>query len=103
GVTLWRARAGNKSRTALLVSRAMPELGLDVLAAVELAKALGERHDFSPGLARALLKELDRRSATANPMRAVGKLAVRRAAVVLGAVLLLAASLIATRGHRLSS
>jgi hypothetical protein len=103
GVALWRARAGNKARTALLVSRAMPELGLDVLAAVELAKALGERHDFSPELARAFLKELDRRTASANPMLAVDRLAVRRAAVVLGGVLLLAAALLATKGHRIGS
>jgi hypothetical protein len=101
GVVLWRERAGNKSRTALLVSNAMPELGLDVLAAVELSKALGQRNDFSPELARAFLKQLEQRTATANPLNAVDRSPVRRAGVVLGVSLVLCAALGVTQRSRL--
>lgn len=101
GVLLWRQRAGSRSRTALLVSKAMPELGLDVLAAVELAESLGHRQDFSPDLARAFLKQLDLKTAKANPMAAVDRVAVRRAGAVLGVALLLSATLIATQRGRI--
>ncbi len=83
GIVMWRARAGNKARTALLISHASPELGLDVLAALELAEAMGKRDDFSPELARAFLKDLDRRSFRSNPMLAVDQVTVRRAWVTL--------------------
>ncbi|MBL8953470.1 MAG: DUF4175 family protein [Myxococcaceae bacterium] len=101
GVVLWRQAAGNKSRTALLVSRAMPELGLDVLAAVELAKALGQRQDFSPELARAFLRQLDAKSAVANPLAAVDRSQVRRAGVVLAVSLVVCAALGVTQRYRI--
>src|SRR5262249_35329421 len=49
--------------------------------------------------ARAFLKELDGRTATANPMLAVDRLAVRRAAVALAASLALALALLFTKGQ----
>jgi len=101
GLVLWRQAAGSKDRTALLVSRAMPELGLDVLAAVELAKSLGQRHDFSPELARAFLKQLDQRTAVANPLAAVDRAQVRRAGIVLGVSLLLCVVLGVTQRVRI--
>jgi hypothetical protein len=103
GVVVWRQKAGDLQRTALLISSAMPELGLDVLAAVELSRALGERQDFSPDLARAFLKDLDRRTFRTDPLKAVDRLAVRRAAVVLGGCMVLALVLLGTKGHRLSA
>ncbi len=101
GVALWRQAAGSKSRTALLVSRAMPELGLDVLAAVELAKSLGQRHDFSPELARAFLKQLDQKTAVANPLAAVDRAQVRRAGLVLAISLVLCTVLGVTQRTRI--
>ncbi len=58
-VWLIRRRVGSDERTARHLARLVPELKLDLLAAVELSKALGERHDFSPELARAFLAEVD--------------------------------------------
>ncbi len=103
GVVLWRERAGSKSRTALLVSKAMPELGLDVLAAVELSESLGRRQDFSPDLARAFLKQLDARTATANPLTAVDRAQVRRAGIVLAVALVLSAVLGVTQRGRIAN
>ncbi|MFT3840345.1 MAG: DUF4175 family protein [Myxococcaceae bacterium] len=64
--SLIRKRIGNDERTARLMSELMPELKLDLLAAVELSKALGERHDFSPELAKAFLASVDERSFSAQ-------------------------------------
>ncbi|MBK7857204.1 MAG: DUF4175 family protein [Archangiaceae bacterium] len=100
GLWLWRERAGSKLRTAVLVSKAMPELGLDVLAAVELSRALGHRDDFSPELARAFLKQLDQRTARADPLAAVDRTQVRRAGLVLGIALVLCAALGFWQRHR---
>lgn len=62
GVGLARRRVGDDERTARLLAEKAPELNLDLLAAVELSRALGERHDFSPELARAFVRDVDARA-----------------------------------------
>jgi len=65
-VTLIRRRVGNDERTARHLAHLMPELKLDLLAAVEISRALGQRHDFSPELARAFLARVDAQAATTH-------------------------------------
>lgn len=63
GVLLVRRRVGDEERTARLLAERAPELSLDLLAAVELSRAMGRAEDFSPELARAFLEDVDRRAA----------------------------------------
>jgi hypothetical protein len=56
-------RVGDAARTARLLAQRVPELDLDLLAAVELSQAMGTREDFSPELARAFLRHVDARAA----------------------------------------
>jgi len=85
GVYLARRRVGDHARTARLLAGKVPELSLDILAAVELSRALGERHDFSPELARAFLRDVDARAARQNVRALIDPRPTRRA----GAALLL--------------
>lgn len=103
GAWLWRARAGTSSATALLISKALPELGLDVLAAVELSRALGKRDDFSPDLARAFLKDLELKTSRANAKAVIDPAPVRRASIVLGASVVIVLALIAFQRHRIAA
>ncbi len=88
GVFVARHRVGNDDRTARLVASRAPELSLDVLAAVELSRALGERHDFSPTLAKAFLADVNARAAKADVHQLVDGRAVRRSGIALGVVVL---------------
>ncbi len=107
GVVLARLRVGDDARTARLVATRAPELSLDVLAAVELSRALGERHDFSPALAHAFLREVDARASKANLDQLVDARAVNRTAGVMALVVLLSVGALgiwrerATRGINL--
>jgi hypothetical protein len=94
GLLLARRRVGDDARTARLVARRAPELSLDVLAAVELSRALGERHDFSPELARAFLKQVDARAAKADLSALVDARGARRSLGVLIGALLCAAAVL---------
>ena len=88
GVLLARRRVGDDTRTARLVAGRAPELSLDMLAAVELSQALGERHDFSPQLAQAFLKDIDARASRANLSLLVDWRGPRRSLGLLVGVLL---------------
>lgn len=95
GVFLIRRRLGDDERTARLLAERAPELSLDLLAAVELSRAMGQRDDFSPELAQAFLRDVDARASRRKvatlldprPMRAAGW---TLAGTVLAAVLTLA-------------
>ncbi|MDP1919298.1 MAG: DUF4175 family protein [Myxococcales bacterium] len=62
GVFLVRRRVGDDERTARLLAERAPELSLDLLAAVELSRAMGKHEDFSPELAQAFLRDVDERA-----------------------------------------
>ena len=63
GWILTARRVGDSDRTARLLAEKVPELNLDLLAAVELSRAMGTQEDFSPALARAFLLGVDERAA----------------------------------------
>ncbi|MEW6431273.1 MAG: DUF4175 family protein [Myxococcota bacterium] len=98
GVWLARRRVGDEVRTARLLAERAPELNLDLLAAVELSRALGERHDFSPELARAFLRDVDRRAARVPLAALVDQRPVKRAASVLLATVVGAVAVLAWKG-----
>ncbi len=87
GVLIARRKVGDDSRTARLVAERAPELSLDVLAAVELSRALGERHDFSASMAKAFLREVDARASRADLRQLVDAKWVRRMAFGLAGLL----------------
>lgn len=95
GGWLARRRVGDDERTARLLGLKAPELNLDLLAAVELSRALGQRHDFSPDLAQAFLRDVDVRAARVPLSKLVDQRPVKRAGgtllLVLGAALFLLA------------
>lgn len=101
---LWMSarRVGDDARTARLISEHLPELDLDVLAAVELSRALGERHDFSPELARAFLRQVGDRARRADARAVIDPADVRRAWAGFFAVAVVALGLAAWKGQRLS-
>jgi hypothetical protein len=98
GVWLVGRRVGDAERTARLLAAELPELNLDLLAAVELSKALGKPDDFSPDLARAVLADVDRRAARHPVSTLVDPRPVRTAALVFVAVLALGCALLLWRG-----
>lgn len=91
GVVLVRRRVGDDERTARLLAERAPELSLDLLAAVELSRALGRRDDFSPELARAFLSSVDRRALERPVSSLLDPRPVRAATITLAATLLAAA------------
>lgn len=100
GVVLARRRVGDDERTARLIAGRAPELSLDVLAAVELSRALGERHDFSPALANAFLRDVDVRASKADLAQLVDATAVRRTGAALLAILVVCAVALAVWRER---
>ncbi|MCC6333083.1 MAG: DUF4175 family protein [Myxococcales bacterium] len=98
GVGLSRRRVGDDVRTARHLAAKAPELNFDLLAAVELSRALGERHDFSPELARAFVREVDRRAARHTASALVDGRGVRRAGAVTLATVACALVLLAWKG-----
>jgi hypothetical protein len=91
-----RRRVGDALRTARWLGQRIPELSTDVLAAVELRRALEARPDFSEDLARAFLAHADALSEKVKPAQLSDARTVRRAGLViagtaaLGALALLA-------------
>ncbi len=79
-----RRRIGNAERTARLVAQRMPELGLDVLAAVELSRALSRPADFSLELATQFLRDISLRAASTPIDRAVDSRLRKTALALLG-------------------
>lgn len=101
GVWLAKKRVGDDARTARLLAEAVPELDFDVLAAVELSRALGERHDFSPDLARAFVRQVGERARRADARAVVDPADLRRAWAGFFAVAVVALALGAWKGPRL--
>jgi hypothetical protein len=78
-----RRRVGDDARTARMLAAQLPELNLDLLAAVELSKALGRREDFSPELARAFLRDVDVRASRLSVGKLIDQRPTQRAAILL--------------------
>jgi hypothetical protein len=91
GVFLVRRRVGDDERTARLLAERAPDLSLDLLAAVELSRAMGRREDFSPQLAEAFLKDVDARAARHPVSSLLDPRPVRAATWTLSGTLLAAA------------
>lgn len=101
---LWwlpRRRVGDEARTAKLLASQLPGLNLDLLAAVELSRALGAREDFSPDLARAFLREVDAKAARLSVPRLIDQRPTRRAAMALVGTVLVLLVLFAVKGQAL--
>ncbi len=98
GVVLPRRRVGDPLRTARLLAEKAPELNLDLLAAVELSRALGRREDFSPELARAFLRQVDARAARQDVGTLVDPRPVQRAAAGLVAAVFAVLALVGWKG-----
>ena len=95
GIVLPRRRVGDNARTARMLATQLPELNLDLLAAVELSKALGTREDFSPDLARAFLRDVDSRASRLSVAKLINQRPTQRAAMTLvGTVFVLLALLV---------
>jgi hypothetical protein len=87
----WTRAAGNPFRTARLVAARMPGVSLDLLAVLELRRAMAHDPAFSTELALAHLKSVDARAAHLDAQAVVDRGAVRRAGLAaLGALATLA-------------
>jgi len=83
----WTRAAGNPFRTARLVAARMPGVSLDLLAALELRRAMAHDPSFSSELALAHLRSVDARAARLDAQTVVDRRAVRRAGfLALGAL-----------------
>ena len=83
----WTRAAGNPFRTARLVASRMPGVSLDLLAVLELRRAMGHDPSFSTELALAHLHAVDERTAGLDAHAVVDRGAVRRAGLIaLGAL-----------------
>ena len=88
GLVHARKVLGDERRTAWLIGQRVPGVSLDLLAAVELERALGQQPDFSVPLAHAHLEVTNLRAARLDATAAVDLRPVRRAGWGLGAILL---------------
>jgi hypothetical protein len=87
----WTRAAGNPFRTARLVAARMPGVSLDLLAVLELRRAMAHDPAFSTELALAHLKSVDARTAHLDAQAVVDRGAIRRAGMAaLGALAALA-------------
>ncbi|HME91176.1 MAG TPA: DUF4175 domain-containing protein, partial [Myxococcaceae bacterium] len=91
----WR-RLGDEARTARSLSERMPEISLDLLAAVELKRALGKENGFSLQLAHAILKQVDQLAARQDVARAVDRRRTKLAVAVFSAASLTTAAFVLT-------
>lgn len=101
GVVVPRRRVGDEARTARTLAAVAPELNLDLLAAVELSRALGKREDFSPELARAFLRDVDLRASRRSVSELVDGKPVARASLALVASVFVALALLGWKGATL--
>jgi hypothetical protein len=89
--THWARRAGDPFRTARLVASRVPGVSLDLLAALELRRALAQAPGFSEELASAHLRQVDAIATRLDPRAVVDRTAGQRAGLLgLGALALLA-------------
>jgi len=83
----WTRAAGNAFRTARLVASRMPGVSLDLLAVLELRRAMAHDPSFSTELALAHVRAVDERTALLDAQVVVDRAAVRRAGLIaLGAL-----------------
>lgn len=102
GVMLPRRKVGDDARTAKLLAEKLPELNLDLLAAVELNKALGRTgEDFSPELARAFLRDVDARAAKLSVQKLIDQRPTQRAAMSMVATVFVVLALLVVQGKKL--
>ncbi len=87
GLFLSRRMVGDDIRTARLIGTRLPELSLDVLAAVELSQEDG-KDQHSPMLVTAFLAQMDWRARHVDPATVVDSQRVRRVGQGLGALAL---------------
>ena len=92
----WTARGfrrlGDDAATAQALQRTAPGFHLELLAAVELSRALGERHDFSPALARAFVEGVSARASAYSAPALIDRRPAKRAGAALALALLFTAS-----------
>ncbi len=100
-VVLPRRRVGDDARTAKMLAAQLPELNLDLLAAVELSKALGTREDFSLDLARAFLRDVDAKAARLSVGKLIDQRPTQRAAMTLVATVFVVLALLVWKGATL--
>jgi hypothetical protein len=93
GLYLGHRRVGDAFRTARMLSERLPEVSLDLLAAVEVKRALESENGFSVELAHAFLQQMDERASRQDAARALDRRHTRIAAGIF-AVAGLAAALI---------
>ncbi|MDP2274140.1 MAG: DUF4175 domain-containing protein [Archangium sp.] len=101
GIVLPRRRVGDNERTARMLAAQLPELNLDLLAAVELSKALGTREDFSPDLARAFLRDVDAKASRLSVDKLIDQKPTQRAAMTLVATVFVLLALLFVKGATL--
>ena len=101
GLLLPRRRVGDDARTARTLAAQVPELNLDLLAAVELSKALGTREDFSPELARAFLRDVDAKASRLTVDKLLDPRPTQRAAMALVATVFVLLGLVVFKGAAL--
>jgi Domain of unknown function (DUF4175) len=102
GVVQARRSAGDAFRTARLVAARLPGVSLDLLAALELRAALGDKDAFSQELARAYLLGTDARAAALDARHVVDGRPTRGALLIALAALALLGlgALLAPQGLR---
>ncbi len=93
GLYLAQRRVGDDLRTARMLGERLPEVSLDLLAAVELKRALEQENGFSVELASAFLQQMDDRASRQDAARAIDRRRTRIAAAAF-AVAALASGLI---------
>ena len=98
GVGLALRTVGDDVRTARLIGERRPELSLDVLAAVELARERKAQPPHSSDLAEAFLRQMDLRAGKVDAGTVVDNERLKRPALVLGGVVLVLAVVLALAG-----
>ncbi|MBI3185344.1 MAG: DUF4175 family protein [Myxococcales bacterium] len=89
GIWVAFSQVGDDPRAARLAGGRLPSLSFDLLAAVELRRALGRADGFSKQLARAFLEQVDAQAGAADVRLVVDGRRVRPAAAALSGALLL--------------
>jgi uncharacterized protein DUF4175 len=98
GVGLSLRTVGDDIRTARLIGERRPELSLDVLAAVELAREQASQPQHSSELAEAFLRQMDLRAGQVDAGTVVDGTRLKHAGLVLGGVVLLLAVVLGLAG-----
>lgn len=102
GWWLPRRRFGDAASTARGLASRIPELNFDLLAAVELSRALGKPDDFSPELARAFLRQVDAKASQLSVASLVDRRPLRRASLVFVTVAVAALTVVAFKRETLT-